>query len=124
MNAIETFEIIEILEDAKKRIEDPTHWCQDTMARDSQEPCPSGDRLAIQWCAVGSITQTLRVKKSDHAIRNETLERLNEKCQQNYGGGIATVNDSHGHVAILECFNDTIRDLRNITAPIKDEMEL
>lgn len=123
IKTMEALEIVEILKDAKKRIKNPIHWCQDSLARNARGACdPSQD--ASQWCGVGSIIKTTYIRDTSYETRNKVLKAINDKCQQKYGSGISTVNDSHGHTALLECFDAAIEDLRNAAAPIKDEMEL
>jgi len=122
---MDTERAIEILKDAKKRIENEENWCSHAYAKDSHGfICGELDSAARRWCAGGSL------HKTDDKIREPVIygiarTELTKTCETQKGlMTIEEVNDELGHAAIIECFDIAIANLRNELAPIKDEMEL
>jgi len=128
---------IEILKDARKRIEPSENWCVRMAAKDAMgKSCVSWKEKACRWCALGSLDKsvflfTRTTKKDidwfetpDTELRGACRTWLKRKGRNQTGPSITVVNDNHGHAAILECFDIAIANLRNELAPIKDEMEL
>jgi hypothetical protein len=87
----------EILIAARKLIEKPENWTQETSARDAagRETLPTSPR-AVCWCASGAI---LRAGRADAGNALFALRSV---------GNIAHFNDTHTHPEVLALLDKAI----------------
>lgn len=110
---------VNILRDARQRIEIEDNWTKRCMARDKHfNPVSVYDKNAYSWCALGAI---FSATEENFKGRTEALLALAETihttaqnilCEQQAKSTITDFNDDTvEHEDILSAFDNTIRSL-------------
>jgi hypothetical protein len=101
-----------ILALAQAKIRDPQHWCHGTLATDAAGYVVKyDDTLAEHWCAVGAVASVLGRQMVESRCDLPALERLDQAARLLTGVGTVTVNDFHGHAAIMRAFDLAVADI-------------
>ena len=101
----------QVLEKAVEIISDHHHWTQGTYARNNKgNPVFPNSPKATRWCAVGVLEhltdQDETLLDNVHALVTPHLMRLG--CNS-----LLFVNDVLGRKAVINIFQDCIKDLTN-----------
>lgn len=97
---------LEVLKEARKLIETPTQWTQNTLARDVNGHATdlfSGD--AVCYCAVGAI-ETVNGGNAGYEAHIALGATVSKKLCS-----FAEYNDTHSHAEVLAVWDETIRRL-------------
>ena len=93
---------LEILKAARKLLADPAHWTQRVYARDKNESeVRPWSKEACQFCALGAVFKFIGTDDFEHPA----TQALYQKAVS-----ITIVNDVKGHDAVLQLFDEVIRD--------------
>lgn len=99
MNAIEK------LEAAKDLISNSDSWTKNWFAADENGRTISvHDNRAVKFCALGALIKTGSCYTEDHCGYY-----LNTAAHKLYGMSTSIVNDTKGHEAIMNCFDEAIK---------------
>ena len=97
---------VEILKAARERIADPERWCQKAYARGKSGRVDIEEgRAAQQWCAIGAVGSIAFSRQA-----YEAKDHLQVAADRLFSTSIITVNDVHGHEAVLRVYDAAIAD--------------
>lgn len=104
----------DVLQKARKRIEDPAHWTQGAFARNAYgvEVLPDF-HTAVCWCAKGAIYATIWETSVDLGDQQEwdALTVLNLAVGPDHHHDVVLLNDSTDHATVLAAFDRAIQQL-------------
>lgn len=105
---------VDLLRAAKKRIEDPAHWCTGYYAKDADGRSTTTSTLdACQWCAKGAVMAESYLRQ----IRGDIAELLLDRAASVLYGdldadtyaGVVFVNDQlREHSAVMKVYDRAI----------------
>jgi len=104
---------ITALKRARKLLEKPERWTQDSPARDKDGfICDSSDRHAVSFCAIGSVAKFVHKYSEVAALAEKALE----SCLPKGWGFVSSYNDHprRTHKQILALFDRAIRKLERV----------
>lgn len=97
----------EILRAARARIEDPKHWTQCEMARNSAYAAvPANDPTACQWCTEGAVAAEMDVDSV--SLCDGVWKFVRETSHELFRSAAFIVNDTRTHADVLDLFDASI----------------
>ena len=103
----------QVLINARALIADPSHWTVGTLATTARgHPVAWHAGTARKWCAQGAIYRAaydlIGDQKKAMRIGNDVMKSI---CPTRWlsGAGLATINDSQGHAAVLAVFDKALQ---------------
>lgn len=103
----------EILQAARKLIEESKHWTQGKMARDAYgNPIDRRSPLAVCFCAWGAVGRVCAGLGYDRKQERDMIMPLMRFFPGDFVlTGLVEFNDTHTHGEVIELFDKTIASL-------------
>ena len=113
--------ILEVLEKARKLIEDPARWCKYSTAltKEGHSTNPNSGN-AVKWCATGALYKVTAMYVYEHCVildrdilsraKNRLIAAIEANLECRYPLGLTHFNDESmtTHEDILEMFDNAI----------------
>lgn len=116
---------LQVLKEAKKKIEKEAHWTQGTAARDrAGKPTDPKSSLACRWCAIGAIL-SVSTGGSDERFAKEAAESLLQMGMHRLfptSHGVPWWNDEYTrtHADVLRVYAEAIEEAKNYHWAMED----
>lgn len=95
-----------ILHAARALIADPTHWTQQSFARDAKGlDIGFLHPIATRFCGIGAL---YRVCNGLTEVAMQLVFYLNNIANNHYGKKMLTLNDNFDHAAVLDVYDKAI----------------
>ena len=100
---------LELLQKARKRIEKPENWTQNTFARGVKRPLVNViSPSALSWCAIGACQAECSLHATWSAYSPAITALSATKSAKN---GISFFNDTSTHADVMEMYDEAIHNL-------------
>lgn len=105
---------LKVLKQAKALIEDKSNWTQKTYARDCNgDSVPAINSEAVCFCSVGAIANV--TYQSASLAKHLQAETYVDNCALDlYGMTMVHVNDQLGHRAVMNMFDEAIKQAEGV----------
>jgi hypothetical protein len=93
---------VQELKNLRKRLEDPSHWCQGYLARDvDKRPVHPHDKEAVCWCLMGAEVFE-RVCHQSQLLLRQAVTHFQ------HGWSVLAFNDLSTHETVLKAIDKAI----------------
>lgn len=102
----------EIIQDAKKLIENPDNWCQGDLAQMEDSRSAASVVFACKFCSLGALHKAIPYGTIDaRKTRMEMITILNKAIIKRLGYfvTIADYNDNHSHEEVMKMWDCAIK---------------
>lgn len=102
----------ELLVEAKKLIEDPKNWTQDTYARDKYGKSVSvNDKTATCFCSIGALYRTVHDKIGYYEYQFNLIDLAERALSTEARDAIEWFNDNSSHSDVMRVWDKAIKRL-------------